>query len=252
MTIRVFTAVLAMAFLMFLLAPSWAENFRVMRYNDEYPPLCFSNNGELVGTTVDVLNAVCVITGDTYTFVSAPFPRAQMLFDDGKIDLEASVCPAWREHNKVRGVYTIPYTDSVNVMVFRSRDTFMGVREDLDLKGKSVGIVRGYCYPAYDPLFEEGVIERVEDRTSTRLLEQLVNGRVDLIFVHKPFVEYMMKVHPKYAGFKIGKVVSSREIMMRFHPSKAKAVERFNSALKHLKESGELAKIYARYRKLGK
>ena len=38
------------------------------------------------------------------------------------------------------------------------------------------------------------------------------------------------------------------EVMLRLHPTRASALDRFNKAIEALRESGEIERIYARYR----
>lgn len=218
-----------------------------MWYNDSYPPVSFVQDGRKKGIVNDLMHSVCALTGDTFSFVQAPFQRAMLMFENGDIDIEPSVSPEWRRGGG-RSVYTIPYRRTEDVMLFADERTFIDVRCPLDLKGKRIGVVRGYSYPEYDELFAAGILDRDDSRTESKLLERLLLRRVDVVFVHKPFVQYEMTRHAEYSDFRIGAVLFETDIAMRFNADKRHALSRFNRALKQLKDSGQLEAIFDKYR----
>lgn len=240
-------SVLAFVLAMALIHPAAAEEFRVMWYNDHYPPLSFIEGGKRCGIIKDLLSAVGMKTGDTFTFVDVPFVRAMMMFEEGEIDIEASVNPTWRQ-NSTSGVYSIPYRKAVDAMLFRDEQSVVHADSPDDLKGRTVGVVRGYSYPGYDAHLKDGRLECAEVHHEDRLLELLRLGRVDVVFIHKPFAQYLMKKEPRYKAFRFGSDVSELDIMMRLNVSKKDALPRINAALRSLSESGELARIISLYR----
>lgn len=234
--------------LLLLAAPVQADEFTVMEYSDDYPPVFFREDGQTKGIVPDVLNAISAITGDTFRYVRAPFPRAQEMFDHGEIDIEASVNPAWRTQAKVKGEYTVPYGESVNVYVFPGKESAFEISSYDDLIGKTLGIVRGYEYAGIGAYLADGRIRAAKVRDEDKLLKQLANKRVDVAAMHKPFVQYRMLKNPAFRHFVIGPVIDQCEIMMRFVPEKKDAIPRFNEAILQLRKSGKIDRIYARYR----
>lgn len=243
----IFRSTLALIVVLMATSSVYADEFRVMWYSDDYPPLSFVENDRRVGIIEDLMAAVCELTGDTYSYVEVPFLRAMMMFDAGDIDVEPSVSPVWRKESKA-GVYTIPYRKSVDAMLFADEKSTIEVQSPMDLAGKKIGVIDGYRYHGYDEHFENGTLERVDSRDESRLLEKLRFGRVDVAFIHKPFGQYMMKINKAYRGFRFGPAISELDIMMRLHKSKKDALPRFNEALRQLMESGEIERILARYR----
>lgn len=227
--------------------PASADNFRVMWYNDNYPPLTFVEDNQKTGIINDLLIAVCGLTGDTFTYIDAPFPRAMVMFEAGDIDIEPSVSPQWRMDSK-NSVYTIPYRKTVDALLFADKDSFVEVTTPEDLAGLRIGVVRGYNYPGYDKCFADGTLKKYESRNEDRLLEKMCMGRVDVIIAHKAYAQYMMKVNKAYRGFVFGAPVYDLDIMMRFNDDSRDAVPRFNEALEQLKSSGELERILDKYR----
>lgn len=218
-----------------------------MQYNNHFPPLVFVENDKTVGIVDDVLKAIGDVTGDTFIYVEAPFQRAMMLFEAGEVDLEPSVSPAWREESKA-SVYTIPYRRSVDAMLFPNASSVVAVQSPTDLIGKTIGVVRGYKYPGYDRYFEGGTLHKVESRDEDMLLEKLRLGRVDVVFIHKPYAQYMMKINEAYRDFRFGSSISELDIMMRLNVGRKDALPRFNEALRKLLDDGEIERILAKYR----
>ena len=68
------------------------------------------------------------------------------------------------------------------------------------------------------------------------------------MFIRKEIAQYWIKVKPEYKNFEIGEIISSDEIMIRVHPSKTNVLERLNKAIKQLKQSGQIERIYTNYK----
>lgn len=232
----------------FAYSPCQAEDFTVMEYCTHYPPVFFRENEQPKGIVPDVLAAIGDITGDTFTYVRAPFPRAQLMFETGEIDIEASVNPHWREKAQVPGVFTIPYGESVNVFLFPDKKSAFEISSLEDLKGKRFGSVRGFEYAELNEFFSNGRLDEVKCPDEDKLLQLLAERRIDVTIIHKPLVQYRMKTTPEYRDFVIGKPFIQDDIMMRFIPSKSYAVPRFNKAIRQLINSGKINEIQAKYR----
>lgn len=225
-----------------------AEEFRVMEYREDYPPVFFREKSVAKGIVPDVLTAIGSLTGDRFVFVKAPFPRLQLMFETGEVDIEPSVNPAWREDATVKGVYTIPYGESVNVFLFPDEKSVIRDVSRDDLVGKLFGTVRGYNYLDLQASLDEGSIHAVFCSDEERLMDLLAEGRIDATVILKPFAQYQIKKRRKFQDLAFGREFSRLDIMMRLHPSRAEALKRFDKAIKRLKQSGEMERIYDRYR----
>lgn len=242
------TLALTVALMVFFAHPCLADEFRVMEYQEDYPPVFFREKGQPKGIVPDVLAAIGSRTGDRFVFVKAPFLRLQLMFDNGEIDIEPSVNPAWREKARVKGRYTIPYCESVNVFIFPDEKSAFDAPTPGDLEGKLFGTVRGYDYLDLQPALENGSVHAVSCGNEAKLLQLLALRRIDTAVIHKPFAQYQMKKRRAYSGFCIGRQFSRLDIMMRFHPDRQDALERFNEAIEQMIAAGEIKEIYDRYR----
>jgi polar amino acid transport system substrate-binding protein len=219
-----------------------------MRPGYDQPPTFFKENGKDVGIVKDVLDELCKITGDNIQYVEMPFPRSDLMFDQGKIDIEPALNPVWRPDSLVQGIYTIPYGKSVDVLLFRNKESYFPVNHPTDLSGKMVGVVQGYRYQDFDEFFDSGLITKIKAHNEKKLLEILREGRVDSIIIHKPLAQYLMKREAKYQDFVMGNYESRVDLMIRLHPNKKLAISRFNEAIRKLLELGIIENIYDKYR----
>lgn len=234
------------AFFLFRPGASQAEEFRVMLYNESFPPYFFAKNDARTGIVKDICTALGKQTGDTFVYQYLPYVRAMLMFDEGEIDVEVMSNPVWRQHRAVPGEFTVAHGKSVNVVLFRAGKK-KTVTSPRDLEGESVGVIKGYQYPAFDQAFEAGTIKAIPGRDELHLLEMLRHDRLDQILINEAQARYWMAQNPAYSDFELGYVFSEKEMRMRLHPAKKDALPRFDRAIQQLLDSGAIAEIYARY-----
>ncbi len=222
------------------------ESFKVIKYTYDLPPYYFRVQ-QSSGIVEDLFAAIGKITKDEFQYRYLPPARAQMMFEENEMDIEPVINPEWRQHSKVPGVYTIPFAEVIDIVLFRPRKR-ISIRSPTDLEGEIVGTVRGFVYPKFTEVFAKGIVKRRDNLNVDLLLKQLATKRFDQIFIAKITALYWMKEIPAYRNFEVGDEIGRVEVMLRLHPSKAYALERFNKAIKNLKELGEIERIYAKYR----
>jgi len=224
-----------------------AENFRVMLHSGAFPPYFFKDGDSRTGTIRDIFSAIIHETGDSVEYVRAPFKRSLRLFEMGEIDIEPMTNPVWRESSSVPGSYSIPFSVSEEVILFR-QDKYRVVHSPEDLLGKRIGVIKGYYYPLYEPYFSDGRIEANWFDSENKLIQLLLAERLDQAFINKDFAQYKIKTHHDEQQLVIGESTSMVEQMIRFHPKKKSALPRFNNAIKKLLKNGTIERIYDRYR----
>lgn len=223
----------------------FSDTFIVGCKSEGYPPFYFEQGNPETGIYADILNAVGLLTGDTFKKKYYPAPRKYMMFEQNLIDIEPGINPEWRKQYSDISVYTIPFGRASDVMIFR-KGTKFPIKDISDLKGKSVGTVRGYFYPGYMEAFKDGHIKRDDAKNEEQLLLKLMVGRTNLAFINTSVAHYLIRLHNYECEF--GNVIGDVGVMFRFHISKKYAIERFNQALKKLLQDGTIDKIYGKYR----
>lgn len=223
-------------------AEARAETFKVGFYN--YPPMMIESGQ--TGIYQELLDELSKITGHRFQVQYFPYARLANKFDLGHIDFEPGVFPGWVKHQKVPGLFSVPFGKVVDVLVFAPGKHFP-VNTPRDLSGRTVGLVRGYTYPDLRELFDSGAVHRSDAVSETQLMAMLAAGRMDQILINKAVAQYNILQVPKYRDFVVGDVLGSFDVSMRVHPSKKALLPALDEAIVTMKRSGAIARIYAKY-----
>ncbi|HUE93101.1 transporter substrate-binding domain-containing protein [Pseudomonas sp.] len=223
-------------------AGSYAATFEVGFYN--YPPMMIEQGRS--GIYQDIFDELGKLTGDTFNVEYYPYPRIGLLFNGGQLDIEPGVYPGWVHHQPTPGMFSIPFGKVVDVMMFAPGKAFPVARPE-DLRGKSVGLVRGYSYPDLRTLIEAGQLDRRNALNEAQLLEMLAKSRFDQIVVNKAIAQYSLAKIPEYHHLEIGDVMSSFDVSMRVHPRHKAWLDELDAAILTLKRRGVIGRIYAKY-----
>ncbi|MFI8506960.1 substrate-binding periplasmic protein [Pseudomonas sp. NPDC079086] len=219
-----------------------AATFEVGFYN--YPPMMIEQGK--TGIYQDIFDELGKLTGDTFSVQYYPYPRIGLLFNGGQLDIEPGVYPGWVQGQSTPGVFSVPFGKVVDVMLFAPGKAFPVARPE-DLRGKSVGLVRGYAYPDLRALIEAGQLDRRNALNEAQLLEMLAKSRFDQIVVNKAIAQYSLAKVPEYSHLEIGDVMSSFDVSMRVHPRHEAWLDKLDAAILTLKRRGVIEGIYAKY-----
>lgn len=219
-----------------------AETFEVGFY--DYPPMMIESDGS--GIYQDILDEISKLTGDTFHVRYYPYPRISLLFNQGKLDIEPGVYPGWVKNHDIPGVFSIVFGKVDDALVFSPGKAFP-VNTPNDLRGRSVGMVRGYAYPDLKHLIAEGLIDRRDALNEAQLLKMLAAGRFDQIIINKAVAQFNIFNVPEYRYFEVGDVMNSYDVSMRVNPSHEAWLPTLDDAILQLKKTGTLEKIYAKY-----
>lgn len=221
---------------------SQADTFEVGFY--DYPPMMIEEGRR--GIYQDILDELAELTGDRFNVQYFPYPRIGLLFNEGQLDIEPGVYPGWVQHQAQPGIFSVPFGKVVDVLVFAPNKAFP-VKHPEDLRGKSLGMVRGYAYPELLPLISSGQLDRRNALNEQQLLGMLSKSRFDQILVNKAVAQYNLLLVPEYRQLEIGDVVSSYDVSMRVHPRHAAWLDKLDAAIVQLKQQGTIDRIYAAY-----
>lgn len=224
-----------------------AETLKVALYTGGNPPYTIIENNRPSGIFIDIFDNLSKLTSHKFEMVVLPTARVLKEFDYGLVDIEPGVNEKWRQHVSVKGEYSISYSSSTEVLVFKPENMLV-VNSPEDLYGKKVGIVRGYSYPLFDKAFDDLKIYRIENVSEINLLKQLMIDRLSYIFIgYRTMLYYQQQIEP-YRQFQIGDIVSQVAVKMRIHPSKAHILPELNIALQQMIDNGEMQAIHDKYK----
>lgn len=219
-----------------------AQTFEVGFY--DYPPMMIERDNS--GIYKDIFDELSALLGDEFIISYYPYPRIGLLFNGGQLDIEPGVYAGWMRGQPVPGEFSAPFGRIVDVMVFAPGKSFP-VRTPDDLRGKVLGLVRGYAYPDLRALIEEGKIDRRNGLHELQLLEMLSVLRFDQIVINKAVAQYNILKVPEYRKLEVGDTISSFDVGMRVHPRHKAWLPRLDEAILQLKRSGAIERIYAKY-----
>ncbi len=217
-----------------------AETFRVGFMEGGFPPMFFAEGAPQTGIFVDILNEICQLTGDDFEKKYASTARIKGWFADGDIDIEPGINPLWRSDQKHISRYTIPFMKYTTAVIVK-KDKAFPIQTVEDLKGKRVGVIRGYTYPGWE---SEGYVRDLA-RNDEMLFTKLQGGRYDICFAGKLISQY----YARELGLNIvtARPMYTLDISFRIHRQQEQAVERFNTALETLFNNGMIDRIIAQY-----
>ena len=224
---------------------SYAEQFKVGIIN--HPPYQMTDSEQFTGIYIDVFREISKETGDTFIFKFFPVARLKVQFTNGQVDIEPGINPSWRQNEPIRGEYTLPFAKSIDIALFNKGDSIpINGPESLPEKSR-VGVVRGYFYPGFMESFDKGRIIRDISINEFKVLKKLAVNRYHIAFINKAVARYWISNDPTFKNFEIGSTIGVADIMLRVHPSKKQAVERFNKAIEKLIKNNKIDAIFAKY-----
>ncbi len=221
---------------------SHAQRIAVAGYH--YPPFMYED--EETGIYFDLIQALGKQSGLLFDWKIYPYARVDKLFELGKVHMEVGSSPIWTQGKSEPGIYSLFFYTLEDVVVFRKGENFKVNRPD-DLKGKQIGMVRGYSFPQFSPLFDSGQATRINGVDELQLLNMLVKRRLDQIVISRDLLRYHQKQTPKYRGLMAGDAIGSYEIGLRIHSTQQEVIVPINKALQQLKDKGIIMAIFERY-----
>ncbi|MDM8552406.1 transporter substrate-binding domain-containing protein [Desulfobacterales bacterium HSG2] len=213
----------------------------------EFPPLGFMKEGQPAGSQVEIVHEICNRLGLTAEIQVLPWKRAMMYVEKG----QAHAIFAARQ-NKERSAFLYYPSEPIGFersVILARKGSGIKVHSLDDLKGKTVGVVRGYAYtPEFDSY--QG-IKRKDCNDDKQMVMMLAKGRFPLAIGAD---EVTVKYFCKQIGFEAETVYVLTEAPGYLAFSKKAAgpkgkslAEKFSRTLRQLREEGVIQKIESKY-----
>jgi len=216
--------------------------------SDWHPYAMETDNGVLEGISVDILREIASRTQHEVDISLMTPKRLHLQFSASKIDINFADTAAWNQTvNSPEFVFSEPYT-TVSEYIYFLQNHYIEVKEPNDLRGKVVGINRGYYYAEFDDLFTQDVIRRTEAQSNEHLLTLLSKNRVQAAF----FDDVLFNTLLSQSGlerdlFKRGKRLTNLSLALKFRVEKKHLLKGVNEAIADMKADGSIDKIINRY-----
>jgi polar amino acid transport system substrate-binding protein len=181
----------------------------------EYPPYTSQqlSNG---GSMLVLVERAFAATGNSVHVDVLPWARAQLQLSHGKYD---GLLPLWPNEIQAANLISSRPLDYSELGFFVRTDSPIQFTDISELRGRRVGVARGYDYPA--SIMAAGFIP--EDGASDLInLRKLAAKRFDLILLERRVGEHLISQNPELANLVTwqGKVLERTPMSVGFIPAK--------------------------------
>jgi len=209
-----------------------------------FPPYEYIENDKPAGILVNIVQTIFKRADQSLTLKFFPFKRALSLAKNGKID---GLFNFYKNSERLKSFdYSEPIINN-SLVFFVRKDSILNYSKLSDLKGLTIGVMRGYTYgPGFD---NNPDFKREETNTHESNLKKLMIGRIDaypcdkMVGIFSAMKEKVMgelKILPNPLKIMFGHI--------GFTKGKHKdAIEKINKEIKAIKNSGEIDKLIDDY-----
>lgn len=212
---------------------------------DPWPP--FVNEGGNPGISVELVAAAFKSQGYQLDMKLMPWKRAMSEVKEANIDVLIAV---WHTKDRAKSMtFSEPYASNKLKFITRADDSFEYKGLD-SLKGKSVGVARGYGYG--DDFVSSTHFQRPEANDLVANLKKLSAKRIDMTLDD----EIVAKAQISANGLDVNRFRFTKNALSEnaLHVSSSKSnsqgkrfIEAFNKGLTEIKRNGTYKKIMAKY-----
>lgn len=218
-----------------------AGGILVMATNAEFPPYEYHDGGEIVGIDVEVAEAIAAKLGMTLEIEDIAFDSIIPELQSGKADIGAAGMTV--SEDRLKNVdFSDTYTTASQVIIVKEDSDITGPD---DLAGKYIGVQLGTTGDIYASDYEaEGsTIERYNK--GFEAVQAMLQDKIDAVVID---VEPAKVFVSQNKGIKIlDEALTVEEYAIAVKKGNTELLEKINTALAELKESGELQAIIDKY-----
>lgn len=218
----------------------------VVAVDQSNPPFMYSAQGEARGLYPAMLSAVFERMGTPVKVITVPWKRALSMGESGMAG--------------VGGIYKTPerlkiydYSDEIyqeKLLLYVPHDSTLTFDNLADLKGKHIGVIRGWSYGEdFDKARESGVFSADETASDEANFHKLVIGRLDAAIaielsgqklMNKPGLIGKVKALPTPVAVNATYLVFAKQKKMK------QTLASFNGALQAMKSDSSLERVIRR------
>lgn len=212
-----------------------------------FPPFEYKEDGEYKGIDIDVINAIGEEEGFDVEILAMDFKNIIPSLLSGELDIGMGGMSITDER-KEKVDFTEPYYDSYLTMVVSEDSDFESVE---DLEGETVSAKKGTTGGLYaEELAEDMDVEVRLFDSSPDMFQEVANGSSAAFFEDEPVIAYGIKQNPDYGLEIVGEPLNDTKAGMALKQGNPELVEKINSGLQKIRDSGEYDEIVERH--LGK
>lgn len=222
----------------------------VVLVNAPYPPYVMPQDDPL-GPGIDMEVAMTALEnmGVRTSVELVPFKRALAMLEQGRADLTTSL--SFRAERDRYLLWSLPYRTDTSYIFFTRKDASFEPRRIEDLRGRSVGVVRGFVFPS--AFADDAAIVKVEAPHVASLMGMLLKGRFDALIVNSIVGKHELMATGRMAEVKQApfslKSPNDKGTVMGFSKARVSRefVERFDAELRKMLDDGTIDRIEDKY-----
>lgn len=208
--------------------------------NAEFPPYEYKEGGKVVGIDAEIVDAIAKKLNMESRVEDMNFDSIVASVQSGKIDIGVAGMTAREDRAKMVN-FTIPYTTATQSIIVKEGSP---IKSADDLKGKTVGVQLGTTGADYVSSEIEGVTVENYNKGSEAVIA-LTQDKIDAVVIdNEPAKKF---VEANQGLVVLEKPLTTEEYAIAVAKENTDLLEKINTALAELKESGELQKIIDRY-----
>ncbi|OYU44239.1 MAG: hypothetical protein CFE44_14010 [Burkholderiales bacterium PBB4] len=244
---------LALATLVTLLAvPAWGQTKELVCYSDAFAPYVIVEGSHIRGIDVDTIAEAGKRVGIKVSFKTLPWVRLEREIALGAASpVECAFAYTLTTAREAYMDFTTAPLKLTELVLFTRRGAFETFHNFEMLKGKSIGIRRGFKVPAaLATLVGQGSIKLEEVNDDLQNFEKLKRGRLDAVLSNHEVGNETIRQMKTADLVALSPPVQVTPTYLVFNKAKdLKAlVPLFNKGLKSVMDDGTHKKIQARYR----
>lgn len=215
------------------------EAVLVMATNAEFPPYEFHEGGEIVGIDPEMAAAVAEELGMTLKIEDMAFDSIILAVSSGKADI--GVAGMTVTEDRLENVnFSDTYATAAQVVILKEGSEIASVA---DLEGKSIGVQLGTTGDIYAEDIADATIERYNK--GFEAVQALTQDKIDAVIIDREPAKVFVAENE---GLMIlDEEFTVEEYAIAIAKENTELLEKVNTALANLKESGKLDEIVAKY-----
>ena len=211
----------------------------VMATNAEFPPYELKEEGEIVGFDVDMMRAVCDILGKELVIDDMAFDSVIAAVDSGKADV--GVAGMTVTEDRLENVdFSDTYAHATQVVIVKEDSD---IASPDDLEGKKIGVQLGTTGDIYAGDIKDATVERYNK--GFEAVQALTQDKIDAVVIDGEPAKVFVKENE---GLKmLDEAFTEEDYAIAVAKGNDELLDKINTALGELKDSGELDKIVDKY-----
>jgi polar amino acid transport system substrate-binding protein len=221
--------------LRFAIADSWTM-----------PLIRLENNQPVEGIMFELMNSLAADLQRRPEYHVMPRLRLQTAMERGSVDVRCFVMPSWSSGQSDNFSWSPPLFKQRDWLVARSQEATP--KHLADIPSEVIGTVLGFNYPALQEQFDSGHFKRDDARNQLQVLQMLQAGRYRYAVSSQLSLDWFNRSLPTEQRLQPLVVLEEQHLGCMVRNGPTIPTQGLLSALGRMKQTGEIARIFKRYR----